>query len=169
MATETMKRAALIAALAALAPAAALAAPPPAPASAAPAAMPKAATPPEVKTSTTAPVQTVGTIYTVDKMRDPFLKMSGGALSFKPMMPEDFNIHNLSLRGLMKDSGSDYALFSDVNFGASFILRKGRLYDGKGKLVPGVSGSLNVRQKTADLMTRENDVQVFRLGEEGRD
>lgn len=126
---------------------------------------------PEVKTSTaTAP--TVSGIYTADRLRDPFQRATsggGGAAAGKAFAPEDFNIHNLSLRGVMKDAAADYALLVDSNFGVSFVLRKGKLYDEKGKVVPGVTGSLNIKQKTASLMTREKDVQVFRLGEEGKE
>ncbi|MBI3551208.1 MAG: hypothetical protein HY077_01715 [Elusimicrobia bacterium] len=111
----------------------------------------------------------VETIYTVDKLRDPFLKSALGGVSSKPFSPDDFSIHNLALRGVMKDQAADYALFTDNSFGVTFILRRGKLYDGKGKPVPGVTGSMNLKQKTAHLMTQESDVQTFRLGEEGKD
>ena len=126
-----------------------------------------AATPPQVKPST--PTVSVTTIYSAERLRDPFQKASAsgpGGLAGRVMAPEDFNIHNLSLRGIMKDSAADYALFSDSAFGASFIFRKGRLFDQKGKPVPGVTGTLNLKQKTVNLMTQDKDVQVFRLGEE---
>jgi len=101
-------------------------------------------------------------------MRDPFRGASSGrAASHARLLRRGFNIHNLSLRGLMKDTAADYALFSDPVYGVTFVLRKGKLYDGKGKAVPGVTGSLNIKQKTAHLMTPESDVQTFRLGEEG--
>ncbi len=66
----------------------------------------------------------------------------------------------------MKDGASAFALFTDPVFGVTFVLRGNRLYDAKGKVVPGVTGSLNIKQKTAHLMTQESDVQTFRLGEE---
>ncbi|MBI5630353.1 MAG: hypothetical protein HY921_05665 [Elusimicrobia bacterium] len=124
--------------------------------------------PVEVKAST-APAPSVGSIYTVEKLRDPFTPAASGssrANTGKPFDREDFNIHNLSLKGIMKDSGVEYALFNDNNFGVSFILRKGKLYDDRGKMVAGVAGSINVKKKTAHLMTEDKDVQVFRLGEE---
>lgn len=127
------------------------------------------AAPAQVKASTeaaSAPL-TVDKIYTAARLRDPFMKGGGGAGgALKPFAPEDFSIHNLTLVGLMKDRGSDYALFNDNAFGVSFILRKGRLYDSKNKPVARVTGSLNVKQKAAHLMTEDGDVQMFQLGGE---
>lgn len=122
----------------------------------------------QVQASTAA---TIGSIYTVERLRDPFARTTGssGGGSGKPFTPEDFNIHNLSLRGLMKDAGTAYALFTDAQFGATFILRWGKLYDPKGKPVKGVSGSLDLKKKTAHLMTQDKDVQVFTLGEKAED
>lgn len=138
--------------------------------SAQPAAAPVAAAAPVplvVQAST--PTATISSIYTVEKLRDPFGHGGGGgagAAAAKLFSPDDFNIHNLSLRGIMKDASSDYALLSDPEFGVTFILRKGKLYDSKNKTVPGVTGRIDVKQKTVDLVTQDKDVQVFRLGEE---
>src|SRR5437870_4411911 len=76
-----------------------------------------ASTPPEVKTATEAPhAPSVATIYTGDKLRDPFMKTNGStAVMGKPFSLEDFNIHNLALRGLMRDGRAEYALFLDSN------------------------------------------------------
>lgn len=150
------------------APAAAPATAAAAPAAAAPAA---SAAKPEVKTSTTPP-PSPSTIYTAEKLRDPFMAGGGGAAnaSGKPFSIEtDFNIHNLQLRGIMKDAAADYALFSDTAFGATFILRKGRLYDMKNKAVPGITGKLKIEQKWASLETPDHDVQIFRLGEDEKE
>lgn len=150
---------------------AASAAPPPA-APAAPAASAKPAKPGDVKISTApaaAEVVDPGTIYTAEKLRDPFrqLSASAGGVATHPFSLDDFNIHNLSLRAIMKDRSISYALFSEQAYGVTFILRGSKLYDQKGKVVPGVTGALNIKQKTAHLTTQDNDVQVFRLGEEG--
>lgn len=120
----------------------------------------------EVKSST--PPITVASIYTVEKLRDPFQRggASTAAGSSKEFVLEDFSIHNLSLKGLLKDSGTDYALLVDREFGLSFVLRKGRLYDQKNKPVPGITGTIDIRQKQVNVMTMDKDVQVLRLGEE---
>lgn len=129
-----------------------------------------AAVPPVEVKSSTAPPPSPSTIYPVERLRDPFTAASaGGTNTGRPFSFDDFNIHNLSLRGIMKDSTADYALFSDSEFGVSFILRKGKLYDGKGKPVPGVMGKLKVREKSAQLETPEHDVQIFRLGDEEKE
>ncbi len=147
----------------------AAAAPAPAPAAAAPAVKPadvKASTAPAAATELADPSQ----IYTAEKLRDPFRQLSansGDGAATHSFTADDFNIHNLSLRGMMKDRRADYALFADPAFGVTFVLRGGRLYDPKGRPVPGVTGGLDIRRKTAHLMTKDSDVQTFRLGEEG--
>ena len=107
------------------------------------------------------------TIYTAERVRDPFIApTSVGGTTTNPFTIEDFNIHNLALRGIMKDSGTDFALFTDAQFGITFILRRGKLYDPKNKPVPGVTGGLNLKQRTAHLMAADGDVQTFKLGQE---
>lgn len=158
-----MKRGGLFLSLAALlAPVWAFAAGAP-PAVGSPASVPVAA----AKASTAAALG-AGAIYTADKLRDPFAKTAAGSAqqSAKPFNLSDFNIHNLSLRGIMKDSGMAYALFTDNNFGASFVLRGDKLYYEKNKPVRGVTGYINPKQKTAHLMSPDGDVQTYRLGEE---
>lgn len=150
--------------------AAAPAAPAPTPAK------PAASAPPVASVSvSTAPPPTPASIYTTERLRDPFAPLSqgggGGGVNAagKAFGAEDFNIHNLSLRGMMKDSKADYALFQDENFGVSFVLRRGRLYDSKNKPVRGVTGRLRVNDRWAELETAEHDVQIFRLGDENKD
>jgi hypothetical protein len=111
------------------------------------------------------------TIYTAEKVRDPFTLGGGGggSISSHPFNLDEFSIHNLTLRGLMKDRAADFALFTDNSYGNSLILKHGRLYDPKGKPIPRVTGKLDVRRKTATLQTEDQDVQVFRLGEEGEE
>lgn len=140
----------------------------------------KAAVPPSVSTSTvrasTATVLSPSSIYTAEKLRDPFQKSGGSSLGAassgggsQAFNPEDFNIHNLSLRAVMKDSAADYALLSDKTLGMTFVLRKGKVYDAKNKPIPGVTGTINMKQKSASLITRDKDVQVLRLGEEEKE
>ena len=130
-----------------------------------PAPAPPAAAP-EVKASTAAPTS-VTQIYTADRLRDPFTKPAAASLKVvgRAFTSADFNIHGLSLTAIMKDAGSDYALFSDNTFGVSFILRKGKLYDEKAKRVGGVAGSMDMKRKTVRLVASDGDVQIFRLGE----
>lgn len=134
-------------------------------AAAAPAAAP-AVTKPEVKAST--PTPTISSIYTAERLRDPFQPGGTGASAAaeKSFTIDDFNVHNLVLRGTMKDGASDYALLSDREFGVAFILRNGKLYDSKRKAVQGVTGRIHLKEKTVELTGPDGDVQVLRLGEE---
>lgn len=127
-----------------------------------------AAVPAKVDAST--PTISVSSIYTVEKLRDPFIKSGGGAslavAGPKEFSIEDFNIHNLSLKGLMKDAGMDYALLVDREFGLSYVLRKGKLYDIRNKPLPGISGTIDIKAKQVNVITVDKDVQVLRLGED---
>lgn len=124
----------------------------------------------EVAVSSAAEASTVESLYAAGKLRDPFLKPgSVSAPKAVEAVPEEFSIHNLSLRAIMKDAAADYALFQDMNTPGTYILRKGRLYGPKDKAVSGVVGTINLKQKSATLMTPDKDVQVFRLGEDEKE
>ena len=110
---------------------------------------------------------TVSTLYTGDRVRDPFLPPSAGG---GPARPRDKNaplvvdIHALELRGIMKDAKSDFAIFA-TDTGSTLILRGNRLYDDHNKRVPGITGSIRIKQKRAQLITPDKDVQIYSLGE----
>jgi hypothetical protein len=118
--------------------------------------------------------QTVSTIYTGDRVRDPFLPAAMGATrsrrveDVKSEGPEVVDIHGMTLRGIMKDPKIDYALFTAEN-GGTYLLRGGRLYNERNKAVPGITGAIKLKQKTVELVTPDKDVQVFRLGEDDKE
>ena len=114
-----------------------------------------------------APAADVGSIYTVDRQRDPFTRWGGGHGRARAFSPQDFSIHKLSLRGILRGSGTNFALFVDNDAGWGFLLRKGRLYDPKKKAVPGVAGV--IKGKTVTLIAPEGDVQVFQVGKAEQD
>lgn len=112
---------------------------------------------------------TVSAIYTGDRARDPFSTSSaGGARRSAASKSGDENapldIHAMTLRGIMQDSDTEYALLT-AEGGEAFMLRGGKLYNGASKAVPGVTGRIRLKQKTVELITADKDVQVFRLGE----
>jgi hypothetical protein len=110
---------------------------------------------------------TVATLYTGDKVRDPFLAPSVGGGPARPRdknVPLVVDIHTLELRGIMKDSKSDFAIFS-MDTGGTLVLRGNRLFDDHNKRVPGITGSIKLKQKRAELVTAEKDVQIYSLGE----
>lgn len=118
--------------------------------------------------------QTVSTIYTGDRVRDPFLPAAmGGARTrraedAKSEGPEVVDIHGMTLRGIMKDTRIDYALFT-AETGGTYLLRGGKLYNERNKAVPGITGAIKLKQKTVELVTPDKDVQVFRLGEDEKE
>ena len=109
---------------------------------------------------------TVDTLYTGDHYRDPFQALSMGT----PTRARDKNapfvldIHELELRGIMKDAKSDFAIFSTAS-GTTLILRGNRLYDDHNKRLPGITGRIMLKQKRAQLITPDKDVQIYSLGE----
>lgn len=121
-----------------------------------------AAAPPLVGLST----YTVSTLYTGDRVRDPFLppSMGGVARVREKGVPVVADIHTMQLRGIMKDGATDFALFS-ADDGTSLVLRGGRLYDDHNKPIPGISGRIRIKQKRAELVTADKDVQIYSLGE----
>ena len=154
----------LLLAAALCAPASAAPTPPPAPAPAASTAT--AAGAPAAST------QTIASLYTGDRVRDPFMPGSSGAPSAarRPFNPNEppapVDIHNLQLRGILKGSGaaSDFALFA-TDTGGTLLLRGGRLYDDRRRMIKGITGRILPKQKTVQLRTAEKDAQVYRLGE----
>jgi hypothetical protein len=115
---------------------------------------------------------TVSTLYTGDKVRDPFLPPSvgggGSARARDKNASLAVDIHALELRGIMKDANVDFAIFS-TDTGASLILRGRSLYDAHNKRVPGITGRVRLKQKRAELVTADKDVQIYSLGETDAD
>ncbi len=127
--------------------------------------------PPAPKTQVAAkPTLTPSMIYTASSLRDPFRKASSGSSSSpqRPFKLADFNIHNLILQGLMVGKKTGFALLIDANYGAGFILKGNKIYNSKGKAIPGVTGHIDPRRKTVYLKARDGDVQVLRMKGEKR-
>lgn len=129
---------------------------------------------PEVDASTDG-VRALGVddVYGGAKLRDPFMKLSGAgaagtavAAPAKDYDPEEFSIHQLELKGIMRDKAGITALLVDMSSRFPFILRGGRLYDMRKKPVKGVTGVIKPAQKTVTLTTADKDVQTLRLGED---
>ena len=113
---------------------------------------------------------TVSTLYTGDRVRDPFLPPSVGGHSrlLDRNAPLAVDIHLLQLRGIMKDAKTDFALFATES-GTTLVLRDGGLFDDHNKRVPGITGRIRIKQKRVELITADKDVQVYGLGESDDD
>ena len=110
---------------------------------------------------------TVSTLYTGDRVRDPFLSPAVGGGPARPRdrnAPNVVDIHALELRGIMKDESSDFAIFS-TDSGSTLILRGTHLFDDHNKRVPGITGLIKMKQKRVQLVTADKDVQIYSLGE----
>jgi Tfp pilus assembly protein PilO len=128
--------------------------------------LPKASNAPPAEVE---PPPTVVSIYSVDSLRDPFAKTDFHPPA-TPLPPGEIDLNNLNLTGLMGDKAGDFAVFTDNTDGRSFVLRRGKLYDAKSLLKPapravrGVTGSLNIRQRTAHLANASAE-KDFGLGD----
>lgn len=113
--------------------------------------------------------QTVADVYTGDSVRDPFLPPAmGGGGGKRVDKNGPLDIHSLHLRGILKDRASNFAIFA-TEAGQTLLLRGGRLYDGRNKKIPGITGQIDVKLKRVELITADKDVQVFTLGETEQD
>jgi hypothetical protein len=165
--------------------AAAAPAPTPKPAPAAPAVHASTSAAPGVRASTSAAggaaaadlalgvsTYTVSTLYTGDRVRDPFLPLSmgggGPGRAAEKSAALGVDIQGLQLRGIMKDEKSDFALFSMDN-GKTLVLRDGHLYDERNKRVPGITGRIYLKKKMAKLVTADKDEKIYSFGESGDD
>lgn len=138
--------------------------PPPAP--------PKPAAPAVAASTKTAAAGTPTTLeemYPAGSLRNPFVKVEGGkdgAASLTGVIPEgEFSIHGLALKGLMDDRGDGIAILVDPKYGASFVLRRGKLYDPKNKPVYGVRGSVKVKQRTVVLTDESGESATITMAE----
>ncbi|MCX5784325.1 MAG: hypothetical protein NTX59_01405 [Elusimicrobia bacterium] len=80
-----------------------------------------------------------------------------------PVTVSSFSINNLSLTGIMEDSGGKQALLADIVNGKVYTLKAGRLLDSKKKPVPGVSGV--IKGKQIILLTNDKKIRQIDLRE----
>jgi hypothetical protein len=73
--------------------------------------------------------------YMGDRYRDPFIPLTGNSFDIGDHAPQ---ISTLVLKGIVEDAKGRVAIVSSG--AASFILRAGRLYDGRNHIVKGISG-----------------------------
>ncbi|HAH32858.1 MAG TPA: hypothetical protein DCL44_11150 [Elusimicrobia bacterium] len=115
------------------------------------------------------PAPTVEQLY-LGLGRDPLVPstvsggQSGTALQAQGgVAASTFSIYNLSLTGVMEDSGGKQALLSDIVNGKVYTLKAGRLLDSKKKPVSGVSGV--IKGKQVILLTDDKKVRQIDLRE----
>jgi len=130
--------------------------------------LPAAAKDVKVSSAPAAALQTLKGVYHYEGLRDPFLTPGAGAVVQKDWQTVEFSIHNLVLKGILADPAGNFAVLVDGASGASYILKNGYLYNPRKKLVPGVTGVVQPKQKTVHLVTTDKDVQTLILGEDTR-
>lgn len=114
--------------------------------------------------------RTIAEVYNAVGVRDPFISVlgSGGAApasdageTAKP------NIRNLQLRGILAGAKTKFALIEDASAGTRFMLKEdGKLYDGRGKAVAGITGSIKSSTMAVLTNSSDGDVQTLKLGEQ---
>lgn len=120
------------------------------------------------------PVSTAEELFPA-AVRNPFVKVEGTGQRAGPgangLVPaEEFSIYGLVLKGVMEDrSGAGSAILTDPKYGASFVLRRGKLYDSRNKPVPGVTGKVKARQRTVELVGRDRERRLLTMNEREED
>lgn len=99
--------------------------------------------------------------YKGEKYRDPFVSLAGqGAAYFYSGDDTPFDPNNVELKGVLKMKSGRWALLRTAA-GASFIVKEGKLWDSKRKLVKGYVGI--VKEKGLELLGPNNQVFTFNL------
>jgi len=94
-------------------------------------------TSPALLSTTTVPAYKSYTYYG-DRYRDPFIPLNGDIRTDQQALDRPPPLVSLTLRGIVQDAKGRMALLtSGVN---SYILRGGRLYDGRNKMVKKIAG-----------------------------
>ena len=96
--------------------------------------------------------------YYGDRYRDPFVPLIGEA------RPDQFADHppqvaSLSLKGIVQDSKGRMALLTSGV--SSYILRGGRLYDGRNHVIKGISGV--IKSNSVILIGADHTVRELRV------
>ena len=116
-------------------------------------------------------VLTVDQVYSAPRYRDPFVVSTvfgdehapkGRGRAGVPIV-STFNVHGLSLTGIIEYNRTKEALLSDKVSGQVYVLKSGRLLDARKKQVPGIAGV--IRGKQVVLMTSEKEVHQLSLHE----
>ena len=113
---------------------------------------------------------TVEQVYRPVTLRDPMVvsNVFGDQKPWPPVKVSEvskttFSIYNLSLSGIMEDSSGKQAMLKDKNTRQTYILRFGKLVDGKKKTVKGVTGV--IKGKQVILMTEDKKIFPINLRE----
>lgn len=97
--------------------------------------------------------------YRGDRFRDPFVPLVGERRDQGSDVPPQ--VSSLLLKGIIQDGKSRMALLTSGV--SSYILRGGRLYDGRNHLMKGVSGI--VKQQSVVLMGSDRTVRELKITE----
>lgn len=124
---------------------------------------PKPATPPVAPAATPAAAPAPAWksySYLGDKYRDPFIPLTGaGADTDSDRAPQ---ISTLQLKGIIQDPKGRVAVLSTGSM--SYILRAGRLYDGRNRPLKGVSGV--IKSQSVVLIGSDRTVKEIQLNKE---
>jgi hypothetical protein len=95
-------------------------------------------------------------IYYADRYRDPFIPLNGDFHADQSALDRPPQVASLMLKGIVQDSKGRMALLtSGVN---SYILKGGRLYDGRNRMIKKIAGVIKTESVVligADRTVRE--------------
>lgn len=95
------------------------------------------------------------------RFRDPFVPLGGSNVSVSFAEDGSFEMEGLQVKGILEDkSGSRLAIVVSGG-GASFMVHRGKILDGRGKAVPGITGV--VKKKSVVLITSQKEVKEVKF------
>ncbi|MFA5138512.1 MAG: hypothetical protein WC728_04700 [Elusimicrobiota bacterium] len=115
-------------------------------------------------------------LFNAKKVKSPFLSLTGSGgvavsdeeKAFDPNSEETDKaalIKGMSLKGILKDKASSYALLHHAESRTGYYFRSGRLYDYQGHAIRGVKGRVNPIQMTV-ILEASGEKAILRMGED---
>lgn len=100
-------------------------------------------------------------VYPYLQQRDPFIPLVGGSSGSGGASSGSFeNLGNLELRGIIKDRRGKAALISSSD-GDAYVLRSGRVYDRRNRVIAGVQGV--IKENSVVLISQNKAVKELPL------
>ena len=100
-------------------------------------------------------------VYPFLQQRDPFVPLIGAPAATAPSgTPSIESFSNLELRGILQDRRGKIALISSTD-GESYVLRSGRVYDRRNRMISGVQGI--IKENSVVLISKNKTVRELTI------
>ena len=124
--------------------------------------IPAPAEPPVTNVQPAAPVVSAKYVYPFSSRRDPFSPMDG-TINYADSGVSSLargETTNLELKGILQDRKGKMAIITSSD-GEPFVLRSGRVYDRKNRIIPGIAGI--IKENSVILISQNRTVTQLNL------